>query len=297
MSHVAEAESLKQQVQARAEVMVRVKLRWRGALQIARREVREALFAWPVYVTATLALLLCVGLIYNILRFVSDSGLNVVSKPLYLPVSIIIAFSALFLAAWATMAIARPRDHGALRVLFFAPIDETSLVGGYLLAGVIIHISLMLLTVPILALLAWVANLPTPHAVYWVVLLSPALVLPAIAAGLFVSAVAPSGRSAALLFVAVLLVILAINLGHAALLSIPSTAKYYDALLFVRTILSAATDIISWLSPVSLISAAVSAALRDDWREVVRQIAIAIVGSVVWIVAAIYALRRRGVLP
>ncbi|MBK9944719.1 MAG: ABC transporter permease subunit [Kouleothrix sp.] len=272
-------------------------LRWRVARQIAAQELRDALFGWSFYLTMALGPLLSALFIYNSLNFVAASGLLILARPFFVPMLIVTTLAALYLAAWATLAIARPRDQGALRVLFFAPVDAYGVIGGHLLAGIAIYTMIMLGGVALLALFAWLTNLPFPPLLLVGALLSPLFAATAAAIGLVISASAASSRSAMFFFGATLLVVLAIPIGYTALLSVPPTSRYYDALLFLRGLVRTLRDLLNWISPYALLSASLDAALRASWADLLARLAAGLAGGIAWAALAIWALRRRGVLP
>jgi hypothetical protein len=273
------------------------RLRWHTISQVSREEVREAVYGWSLYLAAAVVVLVGVILAYNTLRSVSQSGLEVVSRPFYLSLLVATSVGAVYLAAWAALAIARPRDQGALRVLFFAPIDPGGLVGAHLVGAIAVYIVFLLLTMPLFAVLAALTNLPLPVTLFAGVVVSPALVAPAIGIGLFISAIASSARSAVFLFAAALAVVLAAQLGYSALLQIPPTSRYYDALLFLRDLLRVIREVLQWVSPLALLSQGLDAAFRGNWRELLLSVVSGIGGAVIWLGLAVWALGRRGVLP
>lgn len=272
-------------------------LRWRVARLIARQEVRDTVFGWPFYLTAAAGLILSVMIIYNSLRFVAESGLLILSRPFYFPLLVTTSLAMLYLLAWAALAVARPRDQGALRVLFFAPVDAVALVGGHLLAGLAVYSLLLLLTVPLLWALALLVNLPFPPALLVGLLASLVFVAAAVALGLFLSTVAPSSRGAMFFFVGMLLLLLAVQLGHSALLNVPPASNYYDTLRFLREALGTIRGVLGWVSPFGLLSEGLDAALRAGWRDLLLRVAAGIAGCAVWLGLAIWGLMRRGVLP
>jgi ABC-2 family transporter protein len=271
-------------------------LRWRAAQQIAKQELRDALFSWSFYITATLGPLLSAVFVYNSLTFVAESGLQILSRPFFLPALMTTTLAMLFIAAWATLAIARPRDQGALRVLFFAPVDAYGVIGGHVLAGSAIFGLLVLVVTPLLGMLSLLTNLPFPPLLLIGLLASPIFAATAVTIGLFISTIAASSRSAMFFFGATLIVALAIPLGYSALLSIPPTSRYYDALLFVRELMRTLRDFLSWVSPYALLSASIDAAVRGNWPDLMQRIAVGILGSIAWGALAIWGLRQRGVL-
>jgi len=272
-------------------------LRWRAMRRVAAQELREALLSWPWYITAAVGLLLAVLLIYNSLNFVATSKLLIMSRPFYLPLLVVATLAMLYIAAWSILAIARPRDQGALRVLFFAPLDPIGLLGGHLLAGLIVYSLMILLAAPLLVVLAALTNLPFPPLLIVGAVVSPVFAAVAVAIGLFVSAIAPSSRSAMFVFVAVVLLVVGIQVGYRVLLSVPPTSTYYDALLFVRTLLRMISGALDWVSPMALLSTGLDAALRANWLDLLLRVGAALIGCGVWLWLAVWGLDRRGVLP
>jgi hypothetical protein len=272
-------------------------LRRRVIPLIARQEARDTLFGWALYVVAAVAVLAGALLLSNALRAVAESGLEIVSRPFAFPVLMATSLAALYLAGWATLAIARPRDQGALRVLFFAPVDPAGLVAGHALSAVLLYAAFLLITTPVFVALAFLVNLPFPPLLLAGIIVSPLFVLPAIGIGLFVSALAPSARSAIFLFAAILAGLIVVQVGYGALMQVPPTTRYYDALLFLREVLRVVREALQWLSPLALLSEGLDAAVRADWRDLAMHAAAGVGGGLVWLALATWALNRRGVLP
>lgn len=272
-------------------------LRWRVARLLAIQELRDALFGWSFYLTAAIGPLLSALFVYNSLSFVASSGLQILARPFYVPVLVTTTLATLYLAAWATLAIVRPRDQGALRVLFFAPVDAYGVIGGHLLAGIALYGLLTLAAAPLLGLIAVLTNLPFPPPLLVGLLASPIFAAVAVTSGLCISTLAASSRSAMLLFGATLLVVLAIPIAYTALLSVPPTSRYYDALLFLRDLVRMLRDLLSWISPYTLLSAGLDAAMRSSWGDLIQRLAAGVAGCVAWAALAIWGLQRRGVLP
>ena len=272
-------------------------LRRRITATIARQEIRDAVFGWPLYLTAAVGVLIGTLLVYNVLQAVGESGLQIVGRPLYGSVVVVASLAAVFLMGWAALSIARSRDQGALRVLFFAPVDAVSLLAAHALAALAMYALLMLLTIPALTLLAWLVNLPFPPPLVAGILVSPAFVAPAVGIGLFLSAIAGTARGAMFTYGVVVVVALAIQFGYTALVQSPPDSPYYDALLFLRDVLRAARDALRWISPLARVDEGLDAALRANWRELGRYVIAGLAGGALWLVLAGWALRRRGVLP
>ncbi|MBA2598680.1 MAG: hypothetical protein H0V00_18825 [Chloroflexia bacterium] len=272
-------------------------LRQRVAMAIAYQEIRDAVFGWSLYLTVAVAVLGGTLLLYNATRAVGESGLEIVARPFYQPLLVATSLATVYLAGWATLAIARPRDQGSLRVLFFAPVDPVSLLGALMLAALAVYALFMFVTIPVFALLSLLVNLPLPPLLLVGMLVSPAFAAPAIAIGLFISAVAGTSRGAMFLFGIAVVLAIGVQIGYSALQGVPPASQYYDTLLFLREVLRAAREALRWVSPLALVSAGLDAALRADWRELLVAALAGIGGSAVWLVLAGWALRRRGVLP
>ncbi|MBA3948148.1 MAG: ABC transporter permease subunit [Herpetosiphonaceae bacterium] len=265
--------------------------------RIAAQEVRDAIYGWPLYIVAAVALLADVLLMVNSLHFVAESGLQILGRPFYLPLLVTTTLTMLYITAWAVLAIVRPRDQGALRILFFAPVDSVSLIGGHFLAGLILYGLVMLVTTPALALLAWLTNVPFSPLLLLGIVLSPVFIAVALALGLFVSAVSPSSRSAMFFFIGALLLLTGVQGGYTALLSIPPVSKSYDALLFLRELLRSVRNLLNWISPVALLESGLDAVMRASWQDIAQWLATALIGCAAWLILAVWGLNRRGLLP
>ncbi|MCP4419117.1 MAG: ABC transporter permease subunit [Chloroflexi bacterium] len=274
-----------------------ITLRWHTIRKIATQQSRDTLFGWGIYITAAVSVGFAALQIFNAARFVGESSLNIIAQPFLLPLQVALSLAMLFVAIEATLTIARPREQGSLQILFFAPIDESILVGGNFLAGLLVYILFVLLTLPILFLLAWVTNFVIPTQLLWATIPTLFVVSVTIAFGLFVSAAAPSARAAVLILVAGILILLGLQSAYIALLNIPPTSRFFDAFLFIRTILANLQTILSWLSPFRMLDVILTASLNNDWLMLIRQLGIALVMTAVWLFTAVRMLQRRGVLP
>ncbi|MFT5194173.1 MAG: hypothetical protein ACI9EW_002780 [Cellvibrionaceae bacterium] len=272
-------------------------LRWHTIRKIATQQSRDTLFGWGIYITAAVSVSIAALVIFNSARFVGESSLNVLAQPFLLPLQTALALAMLYVTVEATLSIARPREQGSLQVLFFAPIDEPILIGGNFLAGLLVYICFVLLTLPILLFLVWVTNFVIPVNLLWAIIPTIFAVAVALAFGLFVSAAAPSARVAMLILVAGMLILLGLQSGYTALLSIPPTSRFFDALLFIRTVLANLQIVLSWLSPIRMLDIILTASLNSDWLALIKQIGIALATTMIWLFAADRVLRRKGVLP
>lgn len=272
-------------------------LRWHTIRRIATQQSRDTLFGWGIYIISAASVAAAALLIFNSVRFVGESSLNVIAQPFLLPLQVALTLAMLFVTTEATLSIARPRDQGSLQVLFFAPIDESILISGNFLTGLLVYIFFTLLTLPFLLLLVWVANFAIPVILLWAIIPTIFAVAAALAFGLFVSAAAPSARAAVLILVAGILILLGLQSAYTALLNIPPTSRFFDALLFIRSILANLQTLLAWISPIRMLDVILTSSINNDWLELFRQAGIALISTAVWLFAAVRMLHRRGVLP
>lgn len=273
------------------------RLRWYIISRIATQQSRDTFLGWGIYVTATVSLGLAALQIYNSVRFVSESSLNILAQPFLLPLQVALSLAMLFVAVESALAIARPREQGSLQILFFAPLDEQILIGGNVLSGLLVYLLFVLLTLPILLLLAWISNYVIPTKLLLAIIPTIIVVGVTITFSLFVSAAAPSARSAVLILVAGILILLGLQSAYTALLNIPPTSRFFDALLYIRIILAYLQSVLSWLSPFRMLDVILKASLNNDWLALIRQLGISLIMTLIWLVAAVRMLQRRGVLP
>ena len=272
-------------------------LRFNAIQRIARQQVRDTLFGWSFFITASAAILVVMALVYNSVLFVETSGLYIIMRPFFVPLQVAITITILFITVEATLAVARPREQGALQVLFFAPIDVPVFIIANFLAGLLIYILFLAIILPSLLLLVWATNFVLPTALLWGLIPSIFVAGTIVSLGLFVSSIAPSVRAAILILVAALLMLLLIQGGYTALLSIPPTNRFYDALLLFRVVLRTIQDILRWFSPFQMLDVILDASLRVDLAALLRHTGAAALVSVFWLAAAVWALRYKGVLP
>ncbi|MGH2385906.1 MAG: hypothetical protein ACRDGB_12775 [Candidatus Limnocylindria bacterium] len=271
--------------------------RWSAMRRIAQQEIRDAMVGWTIYLTAAAGLLVAALLIYSSLQAVSGSGLDVLQRPFLGPAAAAAGLAIVFVTVGATLAIARPREQGALRVLFFAPVDVLALLGAHFMAGIGLYGIVVVMLMPLFAVMALMTNLVLPPTLLWGLALSVLAAGVAVAFGLFLSAIAPSSRGAVLFLLAAVTLLLAVQGGHTALLSVPPTGTYYDALLFLRELLRFASGLLLWVSPIGLLERSLDAALRTDLQTMAAVVGAALVSAAVWLSLAVVAVRRRGVLP
>lgn len=264
---------------------------------LAFQEVTDAFRGWALYLSASIAATISAFYVFNATSFVANSGLLILQRPFLIPLSITATVTLLYVITRATLAIARPREQGVLRVLFFAPVDSIGLLGAHLFSGVAIYTLLMVISVPLVYFQSLITNLPFPAVVLLSLIVSPLFATLAVSIGLFISSTASSSRSAILLIGTILLFALLIPTGYNALLNVPQSSRFYDATYVLRKLLRLARVLLDWVSPFSLLIGTMDDCVRHGWADFTQKLLAGLLGSFIWVGFAVIGLQRRGVLP
>jgi ABC-type transport system involved in multi-copper enzyme maturation permease subunit len=201
---------------------------------------------------------------------------------------------ALYLAVSAAVSTARDREIGTLEVLFWGPVDEASYILGKiggLLAAFIAALPLLFAVFVLLSLMTGFA-LTSKMPVSLVLSIVPAAVT--ISFGVLLAVGTSRVRTAVLLLVAVIAVLLGINFAYNLILLVP-ISDAASPVLPLRDTLAALDEIVRWLSPFSHVERVVDAVTRGAWRSAALGLGAALGYAAAVIVLAALWLRRRGV--
>ena len=264
--------------------------RWPTASVIAWREAKAALRGMGCYVALTLALIAATWILLVDVRALKTADLLVLTDPFRPSVGIAMLVLALFFAVSA----ARDRESGTLEVLFYGPVDEITYVlgkaGGLLLA----YLAALPLLLASLGLLSWMSGFALTLPILVSVLLSIVPVAEIIGLGILLSIGIGRVRSAVLLLVGVVGVLLGIKLAHGMVLLVPISDPS-SPVLPLRDALAALDAACSWISPFAYLERVVDGATRGDWQSALLSLVAAIAYAVVMLGLAAWWLRRRGV--
>jgi ABC-type transport system involved in multi-copper enzyme maturation permease subunit len=268
--------------------------RWPVAGVIALREAKAALRGMGCYVALTLALIAATWILLVDVRALKVAGLLVLTDPFRPSVGIAMLVLALFFAVSAAVSAARDRESGTLEVLFYGPVDEITFVlgkaGGLLLA----YLAALPLLLASLALLSWMSGFDLTPPILVSVLLSIVPVAKIIGFGILLSIGIGRVRSAVLLLVGVVGVLLGIQVAHGMVLLVPISDPS-SPVLPLRDALAALDAASSWISPFAYLERVVDGATRGTWPSALLSLAVAIVYAVAMLGLAAWWLRRRGV--
>lgn len=270
---------------------VNERLRIRSALRLARRELLAALHGPSLYVMVTVACLVAAVLIKSYLDYVDNNGTLVMSDPLKTPLLFAVVAMTGYLGLAAAAGLAGEREHGTLEVLFYGPVDAPTYIAGKMLG----HLATYLLAIVVLGGFLGLSSLMTGMPLDGATLtLLAASVLPAacmIALGLLLAALVGRVRPALALTALALALLLLIDAGNQI-----AAAQPGDSLLgSAAGLLSAASALTSWLSPFGYFWRASDGLGIGSAGDVLVDLGLALLYSVLLTLLAIMALRWRGV--
>ena len=268
--------------------------RWPVAGVIAWQEAKAAMRGMGCYIALSLALVAATWMLLVDVRALDAAGLLVLADPFRPSVTVAILVLALFFAVSAAVSAARDRESGTLEVLFYGPVDELTYVlgkaGGLLLA----YLAALPLLLASLALLSWMSGFALTPAIPVSVVLSVVPVAEIVGFAILLSIGIGRVRSAVLLLVGVVALLLAIEVAYRMVLLVPISDPA-SPVLPLRDTLAALTAAAGWISPFAWLERVVDGALAGAWRNALLSLAAALAYAVLMIGLAALWLRCRGV--
>lgn len=264
------------------------------AAVIARREAKAATRGIGGYVALTLALAAATWMLLIDLRAVAEAGVLVSAEPFRAPLAVAMLVVMAFLAISAAISASRDRESGTLEVLFYGPVDELSYVLGKvggLLAAYVAALPLLLLGLWLLA--AMTGFMLTPAIVASLAL----SVVPAaeiVGFGVLLSVGASRVRTAVLLLIGVIALLLGASLAYSLVLLVPIDDPS-SPVIPLRDALAALNGIVVRISPFAHLERIVDGLVSGAWRTAIANLAAAIAYAAATILLAAIWLRRRGV--
>jgi ABC-type transport system involved in multi-copper enzyme maturation permease subunit len=261
---------------------------------IARREAAAAISGIGGYLALTVALVAGTWILLVDVRALAVGGLLVLADPFGPSLTVALMVVALYLAMSAAVSTARDRENGTLEVLFYGPVDEMSYilgkVGG-LLAAFVAALPLLFAVFLLLSLMTGFALTSKPLASLALAVVPAAEI---IGFGVLLAVGTSRVRTAVVLLVAMITVLLGINFAYNLILLVP-VSDAASPVLPLRDTLAALDGIARWLSPFSYLERVVDGVTRGAWRSAALGLATALAYAAAAIVLAALWLRRRGV--
>jgi ABC-type transport system involved in multi-copper enzyme maturation permease subunit len=252
-------------------------------------------FGRGIYLALSLALVVAILILRNYLNFVNENGLLVVSGAFVIPLLAVVLVTAFFLAFSAVSAIARERDQGTLEVLFYGPVDAVAYILGKYLAHLGAGVVMALIYSLCFFVYAGLTNFTFSLNIGWMILLALFISSDLIVVGIFLSTLSSRVRTALLLFLSLLLIFLVIEIGPDLLALIPYSQNYYNPVLFLQELLTAAKQVTAWLSPLAYLSQGLEAIRRGATLTYLTTLLIAGGYTVIFLGLSVVTLERKGV--
>jgi ABC-type transport system involved in multi-copper enzyme maturation permease subunit len=227
-------------------------------------------------------------------RAVQAAGLLVLADPFRPSATVAILVLALFFAVSAAVSAARDRESGTLEVLFYGPVDEITYVLGKAGGLLVAYLAALPLLLASLALLSWISGFKLTPAILVSIVLSVVPVAEIIGFGILLSIGLGRVRSAVLLLVGIVALLLGIEVAYGMVLLVPISDPA-SPVLPLRDALAALTTAASWISPFAWLERVVEGAMAGAWRDALASLAAALAYTVLMIGLAAFWLRRRGV--
>jgi ABC-type transport system involved in multi-copper enzyme maturation permease subunit len=268
--------------------------RWSVAGVIAWRDAKAAMRAMGCYIALTLALIAATWMLLVEVRALEAAGLLVLADPFRPSVTVAILVLALFFAVSAAVSAARDHESGTLEVLFYGPVDEITYVLGKAGGLLVAYLAALPLLLASLALLSWISGFKLTPAILVSIVLSVVPVAEIIGFGILLSIGLGRVRSAVLLLVGIVALLLGIEVAYGMVLLVPISDPA-SPVLPLRDALAALTTAASWISPFAWLERVVEGAMAGAWRDALASLAAALAYTVLMIGLAAFWLRRRGV--
>jgi ABC-type transport system involved in multi-copper enzyme maturation permease subunit len=232
---------------------------------IARREARAVMRGLGVYAAMTVALIAATWMILVDVRALSSSGVLVLAHPFAASMSTAILILALFTAVSAAVSAARDRESGTLEVLFYGPVDEITYVIGKAAGLVITYLAALPLIAAAFVLLAWLTGFALTLPVVTGLLVSVVPATEIVLFGVLLSVGTDRVRTAVLVLIAVISVLLGISVAYKMVLLVPIDTPS-SPVLPLRDTLATLNDVVSWISPFAYLERIVDGAASGAWR-------------------------------
>jgi ABC-type transport system involved in multi-copper enzyme maturation permease subunit len=268
--------------------------RWSVAGVIAWREAKAAMRGMGCYIALTLALIAATWMLLVDVRALEAAGLLVLADPFRPSVTVAILVLALFFAVSAAVSAARDHESGTLEVLFYGPVDEITYVLGKAGGLLVAYLAALPLLLASLALLSWISGFKLTPAIPMSIVLSVVPVAEIIGFGILLSIGLGRVRSAVLLLVGIVALLLGIEVAYGMVLLVPISDPA-SPVLPLRDALAALRTAASWISPFAWLERVVEGAMTGAWRDALASLAAALAYTVLMIGLAAFWLRRRGV--
>ena len=269
-----------------------IKSSW-NIINLIRIQTCDGLMISPSpYVILFLGLALTQVLLANSLKTVNDGYLSVLNEPFLLPLNSFCLLSGLSIALLATISISKEREQGLVETLYYGPVNPEHYLFGKLLAHLFAYGALISAYIVAALLFSKLTNLSFSPRLLLIAVFSIFTATAFISLGLFISAVVKKIRNAVLIFLGVILIFLALQLGEVLLTSIVVNNEIMG-LVFLRDTLAGLNKVLDWLSPPFYLLSGSNAMMRQNLGETALYLGAACVFSIILFALSANLLRRN----
>jgi ABC-type transport system involved in multi-copper enzyme maturation permease subunit len=228
-------------------------------LSFVKWEFLKTTFSFLNYIAVFISLCVAWVMLNGTINTVVQKGLVIEANPFMLPFLATLLPYTVFLALAVAIALAREIEQRTLEVLFFAPIQFSSFVLGRFLG----QLTYYLIALPLLLVFffgyATSVNLRLSHGFLGAIALSPFTVASVVGFCFLIAAYLRKTRITVVVLLAVILVLLGVQFGHALLPTL--TSEEADATLLVLTdVVDVMYVVVEWISPFVYLAKGVDAA-------------------------------------
>ncbi len=262
---------------------------------IFTRDCQTLLLSPSTWVIACVGGLVGYLFLNNDMQSVVDSGLAVLSGAFNFPLYSILLINALYLALASVMSIARECEQGTLETLFYGPIDTIAYIGGKLAAYGVTYVGILCICALSYVPYALLTGFAMPPPSWAVIGLSLPVTLHVVAVGIFLSAVSRRVRTGLGWFLAIVLVLIALQFSPDLLSLAPVTNRFYQPMRLMREILERIHLVFTWFSPFSLLIKGTEAVRRGDVGQYLGALGISLSFTVLFTAGSMGMLHYLGV--
>lgn len=272
-----------------------LKFFWLMTWGLAKRELIASLRSPGIYLAAAIAVFFEAQSLSVSLDFLQDYRL-LVAQDLVLPAFLgAVVIAGLYAAVAAAASIVQERERKTLRVLFYTPLDYSSLIAGKYLAQML-GACLILLAAAVYSIAASAyTSFRLDASLLGAALLSVLLLSSMVAFGLALSALAHSTRAAVLLLLVILALLFAAQLAPrviAGLLPLQNSSL----LVYTLPLANLLSAVAAWLSPLAYLLKGMEAAALTSTSDYLLVVLASLAYSAVFMMLTLWFLKRRGVL-
>ncbi len=284
-------------VTALANPMPRMVRSWRrNAMRlIFTRDCQALLLSTNTWVIALVGGLISYLFLSSDTQSVVDSGLAILSGAFNFPLYAILVVNALYLALASVTSIARECEQGTLETLFYGPIDSIAYIGGKLAAYGVTYVVILVVCALSYLPYALLTGFTMPSPIWAVIGLSVPVTLHVVAVGLFLSITCRRVRTSLGWFLAIVLILLALQFSPDLIALAPTTNRFYQPMRLVREVLERIHLVFTWLSPFALLIKGTEAVRRGDIGQYLEALLVTLVFTTGFTLGSMGLLHRRGV--